>query len=93
VTPLFEIETQIPNPQGFHLRPAQRVWTLANQFQAKITIGKDGRTYDAKDLLGLLQLVAHEGAKLTIRASGEDAEKAVRALVDLVERGFDEMPE
>lgn len=90
---MFELEIEVQNPQGFHMRPAQKVLSLANQFQAEITIWKDDRSFNAKNILGLLQLVAHQGSRLTIRASGEDAEAAVRALADLVQRGFDEMPD
>jgi phosphotransferase system HPr (HPr) family protein len=93
VTPSCEQEVEVPNPQGFHMRPAQKVLSLANQFQAEIAIRKDNRSFNAKNILSLLQLVAHQSSKLTIHASGEDAEAAVRALADLIRRGFDEMPE
>lgn len=82
----------MPNPQGLHVRPAQRMAELAQSFKAAITVSRDdGDAVNAKSPLKLLQLSGPQGMKLTIRASGPDAPAAVAALVALVERGFDEM--
>ena len=39
---------------------------------------------------GVMKLAAEQGARIEIRAEGEDAPRAVAELVSLVERGFDE---
>jgi phosphocarrier protein HPr len=41
--------------------------------------------------MGVMMLAAECGASLRIRATGEDAEGAVQALVDLVTNGFGEV--
>jgi phosphocarrier protein len=45
---------------------------------------------NAKSIMGLLMLAAAQGASLTLRATGEDGQAALRALADLVERRFGE---
>jgi phosphocarrier protein len=43
---------------------------------------------DGKSIMGLLSLAAETGAKLTLRADGEDETEARDALVQLVENRF-----
>jgi phosphocarrier protein len=48
---------------------------------------------NGKSIMGVMMLAAEHGSEITIRASGEDAEQAVQALVELVESGFGEIGE
>jgi phosphocarrier protein len=41
-------------------------------------------------IMGLMMLAASIGSELEIRAKGSDAKAAVDALVDLIQRKFDE---
>jgi len=92
VSPSVEQDVEVPNPQGFHVRPAQMVTATAGQFGSEITIRLgDGEPVNAKHMMQVLMLAAPQGSRLRIRASGADAAEAVAALVDLVARGFDEM--
>jgi len=45
---------------------------------------------DAKSILGILTLGAEKGQTLRIRVTGEDAESAMQALVQLIEAKFGE---
>jgi phosphotransferase system HPr (HPr) family protein len=80
----------ISNPQGLHARPADLFVKLANKFEAKIEVIKGGERVDGKSILGILTLVAEQGTQLSIEAKGPDAPRALRALVQLVQNGFDE---
>jgi phosphotransferase system HPr (HPr) family protein len=71
-----------------HARPASLLAKLASSFDAKVMIVRDSTQIDAKSILDLLTLAATQGTELQIQASGLDAEKAVQALVDLIERDF-----
>jgi phosphotransferase system HPr (HPr) family protein len=53
-------------------------------------VAANGRTADAKRILQVLQLGAEQGAKLHVRAEGEDADEAVNALAELVRHRFGE---
>ena len=85
------IDVFVVNPQGVHLRPADLMAKLANQFKSEIQIVKGGEPFDAKSVLSLLTLAAVQGTQLTLSATGEDADVALAALADLVAQGFGEM--
>lgn len=83
-------EARVRNRLGLHARPAAEIVRLAQRFQADIRIVKDGQEAPARSIMALMMLAAEPGSRLTIRATGSDAEEAVRALKDLIDRGFGE---
>ena len=85
---MVERTVEIMNPLGLHARAAARFVRTASQFTSKVTVSKEGTTIDGKSILGILFLAATSGSELTITASGEDEEEAVKALVTLVSDGF-----
>jgi phosphocarrier protein len=78
----------VPNKQGMHARPAEMFVRRAQQFQSKIEIVRDDYRVEAKSIMNLLTLGAAKGTKLTIEAEGSDAQEAVDALAEVVEKGF-----
>jgi phosphocarrier protein len=80
----------IVNPLGLHARPAAEFVKLAARFRADVQVEKDGMTVNGKSIMGVMTLAAECGSAIRIRTSGDDAEAALDALVDLVARGFDE---
>ena len=80
----------VTNPQGLHARPADMFVKLASQYQSKIEVIKDGERVDGKSILAILTLAAVEGTQLEIEATGPDAEAALDALAELVQRNFAE---
>jgi phosphocarrier protein len=83
-------EVQIINKMGLHARPAMQFVDLANKFTSHITVSKKAQCVNAKSIMELLLLAATAGTVLTIQADGDDAEKAVDALVNLVANKFGE---
>lgn len=84
-------EVIIINETGLHARPAQLFIQKASEFQSVIKVIKeDGSEGDAKSILGMMSLGLAKGTKIAIKASGDDEEQAVAALVELVEQGFGE---
>jgi phosphocarrier protein HPr len=81
---------QIRNKLGLHARPAAHFVRLASRFSSEIYVGRDAVEVNGKSIMGVMMLTAEEGARIEIRAEGEDADQAVELLVALVERGFDE---
>lgn len=89
-------EVVVPNPQGFHARPASAFVKAALKYQCSIHVVKETRPHekvDGKQVIELLLLSAPQGTRLFIHAQGDDAEEAVAALSQLVESGFGEMEE
>lgn len=82
----FQHTVCVRNPQGFHMRPVTAFAELARRYQSAVTVSKDGRTVDGKSPLELLFLAAVEGSELRVEVSGPDAQEALGALVELLER-------
>ena len=86
----FDKEFVIKNRLGLHARAASQFVRLAGNFDSEIFIEKDGQEVNGKSIMGVLILAAGCGSKIKLRAEGSDAEAAVTALGELVNRGFDE---
>jgi phosphocarrier protein HPr len=80
----------IANQRGLHARAAAKFVKMAGNFQAEITVIKDGIRVSARSIMGLMMLAATRGTTIKICGSGADAPSAVAALTDLVARKFDE---
>ena len=51
---------------------------------------RDDQSVSGTSILGLMLLGAGPGTELALEAEGPDAEAAIAALGDLIDRGFDE---
>jgi phosphocarrier protein len=80
----------ICNQRGLHARAAARFVKLAFEFQAEITVAKNGTSVSGRSIMGLMMLAAGPGTEIELRATGSDAVKAVDALAALICGGFDE---
>ncbi|MHC4461213.1 MAG: HPr family phosphocarrier protein [Planctomycetota bacterium] len=86
-----ETEVEIKNADGLHMRPAMQFVDVANQFDCDVTVSNSETSVDGKSIMQMSMLAATCGTKLKIKAEGEDAQKAVDALRELVEeKHFDE---
>ena len=83
-------QTMVVNKYGLHARPAAEFVKLANRFSSDVWIRKDDVEVSGKSIMGVMMLAAECGSTVQIRASGDDAEAAVGALVQLVESRFGE---
>ena len=81
---------EIKNKLGLHARAAALLVQTANKFSAQVSLSKDGQIADARSIMGLLTLAAPRGSKIVVEASGEDAERAVKAIERLIESRFNE---
>ena len=79
-----EMEIEIKNADGLHMRPAMQFVDLANQFKCEISVSNDQNTVDGKSIMQMSMLAATCGTKLKIAANGADAQKAIDALKELV---------
>ena len=80
----------ICNKRGLHARAAARFVKLAWQFDAEIMVAKNGAAVSGRSIMGLMMLAAGPGTAIELRASGPEAERAISALADLIDGGFDE---
>ena len=77
---------------GLHARPSVKLTKLAKAFESRIDLGltPEGPWVDAKSIVKVMATKAAKDTVLHFRAEGSDAKIAVDALVDLVNRDFDE---
>jgi phosphocarrier protein len=81
---------EIKNKLGLHARAAALLVQTVNKFAAEVTLSKDGQVTDGRSIMGVLMLAATQGSKIHVEATGEDAERAVRAIEKLISAKFNE---
>jgi phosphocarrier protein HPr len=81
---------EITNKLGLHARAAALLVQTVNKFSAQVSLSKDGQTADGRSIMGVLTLAATQGSKVQVEASGDDAERAVKAIEKLFDSRFNE---
>ncbi|ESY93681.1 HPr family phosphocarrier protein [Mesorhizobium australicum] len=89
---MAEATVLITHDVGLHARPSVKFTKLAKSFAAEVEIAlaANGPWFDAKSIVKVMAAKAPKGTVLHIRANGDGAGDAIRALVELVQRNFDE---
>jgi phosphocarrier protein HPr len=80
-----DIELEIKNTDGLHMRPAMQFVDIANRFDSEINVSNGETNVDGKSIMQISMLAATCGTKLQVRAQGPDAQQAIDALKELVE--------
>ena len=81
---------EIRNRRGLHARAAAKFVKLAGQFDASVQVTRDGMTVGGESIMGLMMLAAGRGSAITLSVAGSQADAALAALTQLVDRLFDE---
>jgi phosphocarrier protein len=81
---------KICNQKGLHARAAARFVKTASQFDAEVTVRKNGTAVSGRSIMGLMMLAAASGSVVEVAATGPGAGAAVEALARLIESKFDE---
>lgn len=79
-------ELTFHNEVGLHARPAALFAKRAADFDADISLEKEGRQANARSLLSVLTLDIRQGDSVVVRAEGDDADAALDALAELTAR-------
>jgi len=83
-------EIEIINKLGLHARASAKLTQMAGQFTAEVWISREGRKVNAKSIMGVMMLAAGLGADIDIETEGSDEQRAMEALVALIEDKFGE---
>jgi phosphocarrier protein len=78
----------VTNKKGIHARPSTELARKASIFKSEITLHYQELKADAKSLVGVLMLNMSYGQKVVVEAVGEDAEEAVRSIIQLAKENF-----
>ncbi|GAB2179617.1 HPr family phosphocarrier protein [Dongia sp. agr-C8] len=84
------VKARIQNQKGLHARAAAKFVKVANAYDADIRVIKGETDVEGRSIMGLMMLAAGIGCEIELRASGPGAGPALAALVDLIDRKFDE---
>jgi len=80
----------IRNQRGLHARAAAKFVKVAGAYDAQIRVIKGDTDVSGASIMGLMMLGAGIGTDIELRAAGRQAAEAMQALIDLIERRFDE---
>lgn len=82
-------EMTVNNPSGLHARPAAEFARRANSFRSEIFIIRDGQRFSATSVIDILRADLAHGRTAILEAHGVDAEAAVDALLQVLQK-FDD---
>lgn len=74
----------VKNKSGLHARPAALFVQVANKFDSRITVKRDGEEVNGKSIMGILMLGAEKDSIIIIEADGEDAQAALEELEKII---------
>ena len=83
---MFSKEVVVRCESGLHNRQATYFVQKANEFECNIWLESFDLKMNAKSLLGIMSLGVITGSTVTLSAIGPDAEAAVNALEQLLQR-------
>lgn len=82
----FAQKISIPNPAGFHARPATNLNKLVKSLNQQIFLVKeDGTRADAKNMMKILSLGLTYGATITVES---DSESALKTVIEAINSGL-----
>lgn len=83
-------QVTIINRRGLHARAAAKFIRLASEFESEITLSNKQQYANGKNILPVMMLAAGYGTQLELTANGRDEDRAIKALMALIENRFDE---
>ncbi|MDR0701817.1 MAG: HPr family phosphocarrier protein [Azoarcus sp.] len=83
-------EVAIINKLGLHARASAKLAQLAGNFAADVWLERNERRVSAKSIMGLMMLAASRGTIVAIETEGEDAQEALKCIVELIASRFGE---
>ena len=83
-------QLEVLNELGLHARVASRIVREMRKFQSSVLVQKDGKSYDLKNVTGVIMTGAKRGDVLTVEFDGEDEQTAAVAVEGLFLNKFGE---
>ncbi len=83
-------KVRVKNQHGIHTRPATLIVQMLQNSKSEVFFTYNKETVNAKSILSLLMLAAHQHADITIQVEGVDAQATMDRLIESFENGFGE---
>ena len=78
----------LTNKYGLHMRPAEKLVSLASTFRSDVKVIRDSDEVNGKSIISVISLGVGPGTSLTVRCEGPDEKEALEAIAALIEDGF-----
>ncbi|SDZ67534.1 phosphocarrier protein [Evansella caseinilytica] len=75
---------------GIHARPATQLVNKAGQYESEVTLEHKGKSVNLKSIMGVMSLGVAQGAEVTIKAEGPDADEALAGIAEVIKEGLGE---
>jgi phosphotransferase system HPr (HPr) family protein len=79
----------ITNPAGLHARPSAAIAQTVRRSKSQVLVQRGPDTVNAANILELMMLGAPQGTRLTLTASGPDAENVLDAIAAELAKHYD----
>jgi len=83
-------EIEIVNRKGLHARATAKFVHCVEQFDADVTVSRNGETVGGQSIMGILTLGAGIGSTIVVSANGPQARQAMEAITTLIANRFGE---
>ncbi len=80
----------ICNKRGLHARASAKFAALSGEFDATVTVSKDGASVCGTSIMGLMMLAAAIGDEIRVLSEGNQKVEIIDAIEDLVKDKFGE---
>jgi len=87
---MIEKQLTVLNSLGLHARATARLVSLAMTFDSDVQISNGDTSVDAKSMLAVMTLGSSQHSSLTVRADGNDEERAMESIEALFNSSFEE---
>jgi phosphocarrier protein HPr len=81
---------EICNRKGLHARASAKFVQMVEQFDADVKVTRGNETVGGNSIMGLMMLAAGPGTRITVQATGKEAQAVIDALAELVNGRFKE---
>lgn len=71
-------EITIQLPSGLEARPVALLVQVASRYESEIHLESEGRTVNAKSIMGMMTLGLASGEKVVVTANGKDEAEAIQ---------------
>ena len=71
---------------GIHARPATILVQTASKYTSDVSLSYNGKSVNLKSIMGVMSLGVGQGADVVISAEGADADDALAAIAETMEK-------
>jgi phosphocarrier protein len=87
---MVSAKVMVSNKLGLHARASAKLTQLAGKYRSDVSLLRNGRSVNAKSIMGVMMLAAGLGSEVEMETDGEQEAQAMQALMALFADKFGE---